>query len=390
MSRLKKTDKSWLDRFTLPARAREARRMDRRGIRQADPGPERVIAGALSWLGHAQDMSKSHDGGVARHFSLVDGWSSSYPETTGYIVDTFLSVAAETSDRSLVERARHMLDWLVSIQFPDGAFQGGMVDQTPRVPATFDTGQILIGLAAGVKVDLKYREPMLRAADWLVTNQDHDGAWRKHETPFAAAGDKVYETHVSIGLFRAAKQESGRGYLEAASKQVDWALRHQTANCWYAHCCLSDSQNPLTHTLGYALRGIVEAYLATGEEKYLAAACRTADGVLSAFEPSGRLAGRLDDRWQPAADWVCLTGTSQIDESLLLLAGPAKREDYRRTALKANSFVRRTIDLNGSRDIRGAVKGSFPVDGWYGKWQFLNWACKFTIDANRAELMNSQ
>jgi hypothetical protein len=153
---------------------------------------------------------------------------------------------------------------------------------------------------------------------------------------------------------------------------------------------LTDSQNPLTHTLGYALRGVVEAYLSTGGEKYLSAACRTADGALEAFDKNGRLAGRLDERWQPAAKWVCLTGTSQIAESLLLLAGPAKREDYRRTALKANSFVRRTIEVNGSRDIRGAVKGSFPIDGWYGKWQFLNWACKFTIDANRAELKHSQ
>jgi len=386
MSRLKKTARAGFDWLTTPLGARRAQWADRKALPSTDPGPERVIAEGLAWLCHAQDMSRSQDGGVARHFSLKDGWSTSYPETTGYIVDTLLSVARGRSDHKLVERAHRMLDWLTSIQFADGAFQGGMVDEVPRVPATFDTGQVLIGLAAGTLFDKKYREPMVRAADWLVANQDDDGAWRKHETPFAESGDKVYETHVSIGLFRAAKLESGRGYLEAASKQVDWALGHQRLNGWFAHCCLTDTRNPLTHTLGYALRGVVEAYLSTGAEEYLAAACRTADGALSAFEPNGRLAGRLDDCWRPAADWVCLTGTSQIAECLLLLAGPAKREDYRRTALKANSFVRRTIDVSGSPDTRGAVKGSFPVDGWYGKWQFLNWACKFTIDANRAEL----
>ena len=37
-------------------------------------------------------------------------------------------------------------------------------------------------------------------------------------------------------------------------------------------------------------------------------------------------------------------------------------------------------------EIRGGVKGSQPINGDYGKWQYLNWACKFTIDANRAEL----
>jgi hypothetical protein len=81
-----------------------------------------------------------------------------------------------------------------------------------------------------------------------------------------------------------------------------------------------------------------------------------------------------------------LTGASQIAESWLLLDRAISRPDYRRAALLANAFVRRTIALDGPDDIRGAVKGSFPVDGCYGRWQYLNWACKFTIDANRAEL----
>jgi len=31
------------------------------------------------------------------------------------------------------------------------------------------------------------------------------------------------------------------------------------------------------------------------------------------------------------------------------------------------------------------VTGSFPVDGGYGTFQYLNWACKFSIDANLFE-----
>jgi hypothetical protein len=34
----------------------------------------------------------------------------------------------------------------------------------------------------------------------------------------------------------------------------------------------------------------------------------------------------------------------------------------------------------------GGVKGSFPVSGGYGRFQYLNWACKFSIDANLLEL----
>jgi hypothetical protein len=370
----------------MPAHLRAARRADRLGLPSRDPGPERAIAEAIAWLCYAQDHSASQDGGVARHFSLVDGWSSSYPETTGYIVDTFIALGEESGDVQFFARARRMLDWLVSIQFPEGAFQGGTVDLEPRLPTTFDTGQILIGLAAGTRLDTRYREPMIRAANWLVETQDPDGCWRKYDTPFVAPGEKVYETHAALGLFRAAAAASNRAYTDAAAAQVDWALGDQHPNGWLGKCCLTDPKNPLTHTLGYGLRGIVEAYLATREARFLEAACRTADGVMGAFGSDGRLPGRLNDRWQPAADWVCLTGTSQIAESLLLLSGPAKRDDYKRVARTANRFVRRTMVVEGPPEIRGAVKGSFPIDGWYGKWQYLNWASKFTIDANRAEL----
>lgn len=382
----RKTAKAWLAEITLPSRARSARRIDRLGLPQNDPGPEQAIAEGLAWLAVAQDRSATSDGGVARHFSLLDGWSASYPETTGYIAETLLAVASLNGDEQLIARAKRMLDWLVSIQFPDGAFQGGMVNQTPRLRATFDTGQILIGLAEGVKFDERYRSPMIRAADWLVATQGSDGSWRKFETPFAAAGEKVFETHASIGLFRAAELEPNRGYKQAAMRQVDWALGYQRSNGWFDKCCLTDRERPLTHTLGYAIRGIIEAYLHTRETKYLESARLSCDGLMQALEPDGRLSGRLTENWNPAVEWVCLTGTAQIAECLLIVAALVDREDLKRAGMAANSYVRRTLKITGAAEVRGGVKGSFPVDGWYGKWQFLNWACKFMIDANRAEL----
>jgi hypothetical protein len=42
---------------------------------------------------------------------------------------------------------------------------------------------------------------------------------------------------------------------------------------------------------------------------------------------------------------------------------------------------------NGSIETRGGIKGSFPVFGGYCPYQYLNWASKFFIDANMAELL---
>ena len=45
---------------------------------------------------------------------------------------------------------------------------------------------------------------------------------------------------------------------------------------WFANCCLTDPVNPLTHTLGYVLRGLIAGYEFSGDNKILHEACQTA------------------------------------------------------------------------------------------------------------------
>src|SRR5215831_21390816 len=120
--------------LSLPAAAKQETRRDQAGLPLTDPGLETGIDESMAWLGQAQDHSSTHDGGVARHYSLVTGWGPSYPETTGYIIPTMLAYARLRGDEAAHWRAKRMLDWLVSIQFPDGGFQGGPIGSTPVVP----------------------------------------------------------------------------------------------------------------------------------------------------------------------------------------------------------------------------------------------------------------
>ncbi len=351
-----------------------------------DAGCERVLDELIAWLGRAQDLSASADGGVARDYSLVSGWATSYPETTGYIIPTLLDYAQLTGQAGPRERARGMVDWLVRIQLPCGGFQGGKIDSVPVVPVTFNTGQILMGLAAAEVALGGYLEPMKRAADWLVATQDADGCWRKHPTPFAAPGEKAYETHVSSGLFEAARVEPGRGYGEAGLANVRWALRHQMPNGWFAKCCLDLPDWPLTHTIGYVLRGVLDAYRHSGEPEFLDAARLTSDALLGCIAADGRLAGRLHQDWSAAVDWVCLTGSAQIAHCMLSMFQYTGDERYRVAGRQLNHFVRRTVRCDGPAATRGAVKGSFPIDGAYGRYAYLNWAAKFLADSLMLEM----
>jgi hypothetical protein len=381
----KSVAKTVIENCKLPQAAKRERRRDRQGRPEQAPSIEAVIEACVAWLGEAQDRSASKDGGVARDYSLVDGWSTSYPETTGYIVTTMIDYAEMSGTDATRERARRMLDWLVSIQLPGGGFQGGRIDSEPVVPVTFNTGQILIGLARGEKEFGGYRESMHRAANWLTETLDDDGCWRKHPTPFAHAGEKAYETHVAWGLFEAARLEPHEPWGDAGLANVRWSLGKQRENGWVEDCNLSDPSRPLTHTLGYFLRGLLEAYRFSGDEDLLTAAGRTADGLLGALSSDGSLPGRLDRNWSASAPWVCLTGCVQIAHCWLLLHGWTGDERYRRAAEAANHFVRTTIRVDGPPEIRGGVKGSFPVDGDYGRFEYLNWAAKFCADSHMAQ-----
>src|SRR5205807_4944192 len=292
---------------------------DRMGLPSQDPGIERVIHENVGWLCRAQDHSAWHDDGVAHHFSLETGWSTSYPETTGCIVPTLLAYAKIRRDEEVRHRAKRMLDWLVSLQFPAGGFQGGLIGSQPVVPVTFNTGVILIGLASGVREFGDYREAMRRAADWLVATQDPDGCWRKHPTPFAEHGEKAYETYVVCGLLEAARLEPEKPYADAALANVRWVLRSQRENGWFDRCCLTDHGQPLTHTLGYILGGLLAAYQFTNDAGLLQVCRKTADGLLTSMWDDGSLPGRLCSDWRGAVPWVCLTGSSQIAHCWLTL-----------------------------------------------------------------------
>ena len=257
----------------------------------------------------------------------------------------------------------------------------------PVKSVTFNTGQILLGLAAGAATfgDARYLQSIHQAAKWLVDTQDPDGCWRDFPSPFTAGGEKAYETHVAWGLFEAARVAPDAGYEQAAIRNVRWALTHQRPNGWFGRCCLDQPTQPLTHTLAYALRGILEAYRFTRHNDFLQAAASTANALIRAMNPDGSLPGRLRSDWSPAVSWTCLTGLSQLACCWLQLHEYTGAVKYLDAASRANLFVRRTMHLDGARGLRGGVKGSYPVDGGYCTFEFPNWAAKFTIDANLAE-----
>jgi len=136
------------------------------------------LEAAIDWLCRAQDVRalERDAGGFSAGWSFEDGWLPSYPETTGYIIETLLAASRVLNRPELVGRARRAIDWELSLQHENGAFPGHFGEAGSH-PVIFNTGQIMHGLLAG-HLQLGRTECLQAAAKagwWLARQQDEDG-----------------------------------------------------------------------------------------------------------------------------------------------------------------------------------------------------------------------
>lgn len=348
------------------------------------------LRAAIDWLCRAQDASG--DGGVARSYSLAyDGrlgkrtWAASYPETTGYIIPTLFDCARASPRSELVDRAVRMADWECEVQMPTGAVQGGTVKDPPS-PAVFNTGQVIFGWVRAFKETgrERYLQSAIKAGDFLLSSQDADGAWRRNLSKFASQTMPTYTYNVRTAwaLLQLAEATGNAAYRDGAVRNIDFVLGEQLPNGWFRNNCLNDPDRPLLHTIAYTLEGVVEMGIALRENRYISAVRRAADELLGKLRPDGRLAGRYDRHWNAAADYSCLTGNAQMAIVWGRLYQATGDQRYASAMRRANEFLRKVQWMGtGEPNLDGGISGSFPLHGEYGRFQILNWAVKFFVDA---------
>ncbi|HBH45824.1 MAG TPA: hypothetical protein DDX47_00440 [Candidatus Jacksonbacteria bacterium] len=344
------------------------------------------LSAAIDWLCRAQDATP--DDGVAALYNLVTKrWRPSYPETTGYIISTFLKYAAFSDEISYQKRAIKMGDWEINIQLPTGACRGGQVPfATPRI---FNTGQIILGWLDlyRLSAEKKYLHSAIRAADWLISQQDSDGKWQQ----YTMNGAKTYHARVAWPLLKLAKITNERRYQLAAEKNLTWVLKQQKPNGWFSQTSLAEPGKPWTHLIGYTLEGLIESYLLTKEQKLLTSVIKASNGLLREFEArlhkphkviNDFLPGSFDKNWESRDAYSCLTGNAQIACVWFTLSRLTRQTKFLIAAKRLNSHVKYCQILNNPDPcIAGGVAGSFPIHGHYCSFSMINWAAKFFADA---------
>lgn len=343
---------------------------------------------AVNWLLRAQEATP--DDGVSLGYFPCDpdqtnGWRPSYPETTGYIIPSLLEFSDRFKDCNVRRRALRMAVWETEIQMPSGAVQGGPVcPPEEQTPAVFNTGMVLHGYTAAYRATkaAEFLEAGRRAADFLVADLGQDGHFQTHGAFVTQHRYKTYNCLCAWPLYRFGEDVGDARYQQAAIGVVEAAVRQQQANGWFDNNCFTNSETPITHTIGYTLQGILELGLLAGREDFVASVQRGTAPLLAQISPEGFLRGSFFLDWRPNLYSSCLTGNAQLAVICYRLHEHTGDNKYKTAADRLVNYLKALQDVGVDNPaINGAIPGSFPLMGGYMTAGYPNWATKYFLDA---------
>ena len=265
-----------------------------------------------------------------------------YPEVTGYYVPT-LYQWGETA------LARQYLQWLLSVQLPDGAFPA-----PDGVPYTFDTGQIMRGLVAALDDVPGAEASQRRACDWMLTQVDADSGRLKTPSTelWSDIASDLIHTYALPPLLWAGQRLGVREYEDAARFVLAYYLRQPGLLPF----------NRLTHFHAYAMEALTELGELAAARQGMAEVARAqrADGSVPAY---------------PDVDWVCSTGIAQYAIVWYALGDKARAD-------RAMAY------LETIQNPSGGFYGSYGKGAKYIAGAEISWGVKYFLDAWRLKLLS--
>jgi hypothetical protein len=350
----------------------------------------------INWLLKAQ--SQNNDNGVSAIYeSDTKFWRKSYPETTGYIIPTFLSYSKLFNVEKISNSAYLMGEWEIDIQSPDGGagdYVGFYLSNTLK-PRLFNTGQVILGL-----IDLYKRfnnENFLisanKSAIYILRHVNEEGFWdfSNFNTP------KTYNVRVAWAILELYNITNEKKYKIAGESIVNWTLSQKLDNGFINKNHFSEyNLNGLTHLIGYTLVGLLKVYFLKNYnlnydlilDTLNAAAKNITEFYLSKSAKQKKsyigLPSYFDQNWNAASEWACITGNIQIEYFLRLMSTIENNTDYLNVANNLLDEIKKFQivgnELN-DENLIGGLFGSDPIDQKYCPYQIPNWGVKFFADS---------
>ncbi len=339
---------------------------------------------AIAWLTRSQDAMPY--GGLSRGYSFgwnpyfpKRGWQLPHPKASAEAISTLFDGANTLNRRDLGQRAVGLANWLMKIQMSNGAIRGGALDEPPT-SEILNTAQAVIGWARAFRETggERFVQAVRRASDFLLRAQGPRGAtspclsWRRNDVGTGC------HSRTSWALILAGILLEEYQYCAAGENALMRCIQHQQSQGCFQSDSAGDPHVPLLHSMAYSLEGILNSALILDNHKYFLAAKEMADVPLDRIREDANSAGS----WLQEAAPSCPMGHAQMANIWLKLYQVTGSGTYLDAAQRTLCFVKRTQNRTASNPgLRGGIKGSFPCDGQFGRYQILSRATISFIDA---------
>ena len=350
----------------------------------SDTHKEQCLQHAAKWLIHAHQQSSSAGCGT---FYFNSGWTSDYPETTGYIIPTLLRYSTYKNSqwpRQAESTALKAGEWLLTIQREDGGWPGGYVSQN-RPSVVFNSGQILRGLLTlyDYTGETRWKDAAERCILWIWDQLDEQGRFSTNDYMGAI---RVYGTYVVAPIldWSVHFENQSKHWKSLAQRHLNWVCSQQNENGWFVNCDNTQDKNdkPITHTLAYTIDGLWNSGLALNNEDFKLAALLPARVLAKEFLTRGILSGRYNSNWTGTEAFIP-TGGAQLAIIWQSMFEATGESIWQKAYLQMNRLLC-VIARRGARedvDSFGALSGSFPIWGRYEPFGLPNWATKYFLDS---------
>lgn len=336
------------------------------------------LEAAASWL--VRSVGKVNGRGSSKGYGFPQGWKSAYPETSGYIIRTFIDLFHHYNNQKYQEIATSIGEWELSVQFENGGFVGRELGIMIE-PIVFNTGQVLLGFNSLYRetLDERYLNASIKAGEFLVSCLDKKGCFVRS---LYKGTIHTYNVRVAWALLELGLLSGLKNFSLAGEKNVEWTLKQQQQNGFFRYNSFVENVPATTHTIGYVLRGLLESHLITNNNRYLDSVILAAEEIISKYGIYKKFSSEINEKWRNISKHICLTGYAQLAIVFLKLFRINNDPRYLNIALHFIDDVKiHPNTQNSNQDYFGAVQGSFPIYGRYAPLQFPNWATKFFVDA---------
>ena len=362
---------------------------------------------ALGWL--AQSNVRYATGPARGGVNQGYNWQSQtypflYSKITGYAISTFVAAYRWTDSVEYLAYAREAANFLLRVQetgtdaWVKGAIPHGLTNPDLKVKRQYYSFDVAMGMQGlldlyRVRPEADLLDAARAAGDWLVMQmQQPDGAFLSMYD--AETGDSqhpgmqffndfgcLHAKH-AIGLLKLSRATGDQRYETAARKVCEWALSLQDADGSFRASEMLHQVVSLSHC--YAAEGLLYAHFALDDEKYLRAAVRAAEWLLSVQNRDGsiniaykqdwlKMGRRITEMVFPRKVTDATAQAMRLWTLLYLLNGDPRMME---AARKAADFVRE-MQVAGTADPNAS--GGFYF--WPGHPILFTWTAMFACQA---------